>query len=102
MRRPKLTKTIGTKVTQADYEALVAMAGIDTVSDWLRDRLTEMVSDGDRPTKYEVLLAEVLALRRILLHSLPLNISVEQMDLLVAEADAAKLEQAQARLRQEG
>ncbi len=102
MRRPRLTHSITTRLTEPEYLAIRAMAGADTVSDWLRDRLTEMVSGGDRPTKHEVLLAEVLALRRILLNVVAWSVSgktitEEALAALITESDAKKLDLARAR-----
>ena len=62
MRR---TKSIGTKVTADEHAQLVRLAEGQTVSEWVRDVLLAMVSP--RPADH-VLLAEVLALRTIVLN----------------------------------
>lgn len=59
------TKSISTKVTSEEYARLAARAGDDTISEWARGVLLR----SDAPTVIEAtLLAEVLALRTILLN----------------------------------
>ena len=62
MRR---TKSVGTKVTEDEYATLVRLAEGQTLSEWVRDVLLAIVTP--RPADH-VLLAEVLALRTIVLN----------------------------------
>jgi hypothetical protein len=62
MRR---SKSVGTKVTEDEYARLVRLAQGQTLSEWVREVLLAMVTS--RPAD-EVLLAEVLALRTIVLN----------------------------------
>ncbi len=101
MRRVKLTKSIGTKVTAADYHTLVKAAGDDTVSDWLRD-VALLVARSPRGSQLELLRGEILALRRILLNVVAWSVSgktitEEALAALIAESDAKKLDLARAR-----
>ena len=70
VKPPLRTKSVGTKVTDAEYAALEthARAGGLTLSEWVRDVLLGIGRPGDVDT--EVLLAEVLALRTILINLL--------------------------------
>lgn len=59
------TKSISTKVTPEEYARLVSLAGDETISEWTRGVLLRV----DAPSVTEAtLLAEVLALRTILLN----------------------------------
>ena len=59
------TKSIGTKLTAEEYAQLVRVADGHTLSEWVRDVLLGMVAP--HPA-HHVLLAEVLALRTIVLN----------------------------------
>jgi hypothetical protein len=59
------TKSIGTKLTAEEYAQIVRVADGRTLSEWLRDVLLGMVAP--QPA-HHVLLAEVLALRTMLLN----------------------------------
>ena len=74
------TKSVGTKVSDAEYAALEARARAAnlTLSEWVRARLLEPDTDGGsgRPgggAADEVVLAEVLALRALFLNLRPLS-----------------------------
>jgi hypothetical protein len=107
------TKSVGTKVSDAEYAALEARARAEnlTLSEWVRARLLEPDADGGsgRPGSEaagdlvgEVLLSEVLALRALFLnlrplpgHDLPSEAEVRAE---ITRADASKMQRARARL----
>jgi hypothetical protein len=104
MVKPALrTKSITAKVTEeecASLEKLAAASG-QTVSEWCREVLLERVSgtDGQEP----MVLAEVLALRTILLNLFYAlgrgeEITGKEMQEIIARADAEKLTKARERL----
>jgi hypothetical protein len=94
------TKSIGTKVTADQYAELAALAGGQPLSEWLRELLLALVTPHPRD---EIVLAELLALRTILLN---LHFAVaageapttDGMQRLIERADQHKLANAQARL----
>jgi hypothetical protein len=95
------TKSVGTKVSDAEYAALEARARAEnlTLSEWVRAQLLEP-SAGELVG--EVLLAEVLALRALFLnlrplpdHDLP---SEEEVRAEKARVDATKMQRARERL----
>ena len=99
VKPPLRTKSVGTKVTDAEYAALEthARAGGLTLSEWVRDVLLGIGRPGDVDT--EVLLAEVLALRTILINLLfsmskgePMT--AEGMQGLIERADKDKVRRA--------
>ena len=59
-------KSIGTKVSEEEYAQLEALAGGRALSEWVREMLLREL-DGRRTE--EIVLAEVLALRTILLNA---------------------------------
>jgi hypothetical protein len=107
------TKSVGTKVSDAEYAQLEARARAAnlTLSEWVRARLLEPDADGGsgRPGGEsagelvgEVLLAEVLALRALFLnlrplpgHDLPGEAEVRAE---IARVDATKMQRARERL----
>ncbi len=107
------TKSVGTKVSDAEYAALEARARAEnlTLSEWVRARLLEPDADGGsgRPGGEatdelvgEVLLSEVLALRALFLnlrplpgHDLPGEAEVRAE---IARVDATKMQRARERL----
>ena len=113
MVRPSLrTKSIGTKVTEAEYARLERAAqGIGkTLGEWCRDvMLASIEREGSkvqlcRIEELPAIMAEVVALRTILLNVLFKQangeaITAEQMQKLIERADAEKLKKAMERLR---
>jgi len=107
------TKSVGTKVSDAEYAALEVRARAEnlTLSEWMRARLLEPDTDGGtcRPgvgaaddLLGEVLLSEVLALRALFLnlrplpdHALPGEAEVRAE---IARVDATKMQRARERL----
>ena len=95
-----LTKSISTKVTETEYEAIVRRAEPLTVSEWARDIL---VGTARPDPLHFLLLAELLALRTIMLN---LNFALaangpptaEAMHSLIDRADAEKMSKAEDRV----
>jgi hypothetical protein len=94
------TKSISTKVTPEEYARFVSLAGDETISEWTRGVLLRV----DAPRATEItLLAEVLALRTILLNlhfaiSGGESLSAEAMSRIIARADQEKHRQAHERV----
>jgi parvulin-like peptidyl-prolyl isomerase len=91
------TKSISTKVTDEEFVQLEALAGEQTISEWARDVLLKAT----KPNAGEqTMLAEVLALRTILLNvhfavSQGQTLTAEEMRQLIERADQNKLGKAQ-------
>ena len=104
MKPPLRTKSVGTKVSDAEYAALEerARASGQTLSEWVREALLTSSTEG-RPEASEVVLAEVLALRTLFLNLQfradkgPLTEA--EMRGLIERADGVKLERARERLK---
>jgi hypothetical protein len=94
------TKSISTKVTDEEYSRFEALAGEQTISEWARDVLLKAT----KPNAGEqTVLAEVLALRTILLNlhfavSQGQTLTAEEMQRLIERADQNKLSKARDRL----
>jgi len=95
------TKSIGTKVTPEEYARIQTLAGEQPVSEWVRAALLRAAED--TPAADSIVLAELLALRAILLNvhfhlcnGTPLT--AETMQRLIERADQDKRQKAQARL----
>ena len=94
------TKSISTKVTDEEYAQFEVLAGEQTISEWVRDVLLKAA----KPNAGEqTVLAEVLALRTILLNihfavSQGRTLTAEEMQQLIERADQSKLGKAQQRL----
>ena len=94
------TKSISTKVTDEEYAQFEALAGDQTISEWARDVLLKAT----KPNPGEqTLLAELLALRTILLNihfavSQGRTLTSEEMQQLIERADQNKLSKARQRL----
>src|SRR5260370_38633196 len=73
------TKSISTKVTDEEYALFEALAGEQTISEWVRDVLLKATKPN---TGEQTVLAEVLALRTIRLN---IRFSVSQGRTLTAE-----------------
>ncbi|MGC0775114.1 MAG: hypothetical protein WB543_19420 [Candidatus Acidiferrum sp.] len=94
------TKSVSTKVTDEEYAQFEALAGEQTISEWARDVLLKAT----KPNAGEqTVLAEVLALRTILLNihfavSQGQTLTAEEMQQLIERADQNKLSKARQRL----
>jgi hypothetical protein len=93
------TKSIGTKVTPEEYDRIHALAGDQPVSEWVRAALLRAA---DTSPAEPVVLAEVLALRTILLNlhfsvCSGTSVTAETMQRLIERADQEKRQQAEAR-----
>jgi hypothetical protein len=86
-------KSIGAKVSEEEYAQLEALAGGRAMSEWAREvLLRELDGRQARPTD-ETLLAEVLALRTILLNAFyklaqAEKLTAEDMQAIIDRADA--------------
>jgi hypothetical protein len=94
------TKSISTKVTDEEYARMEALAGGQTISEWARDVLLRVANPN---VSEHTVLAEVLALRTILLNALYKlsqgeTLTAEEMQRLIERADQDKLSKAQERL----
>ncbi len=96
-------KSIGTKVSEEEYAQLKALAGGRAMSEWAREvLLRELEGQQARPAD-ETVLAEVLALRTILLNlhfavAKGEAITAEDMQAIIDRADAGKAKKASERL----
>ncbi len=95
------TKSIGTKVTPEEYDRIRKVAGEQPVSEWVRAALLKAAADP--PGADSIVLAELLALRTILLN-LHFHlcsgepVTAESMRRLIERADQDKRQQAEVRL----
>ena|SRR5260370_4606101 len=94
------TKSISTKVTDEEYVQFEALAGEQTISEWARDVLLKATKPN---ASEQIVLAEVLALRTILLNihfavSQARTLTAEEMHQLIERADQNKLSKARERL----
>lgn len=97
-------KSIGTKVSEEEYARLQALAGGRAMSEWVREVLLRELDGGQSRPADETLLAEVLALRTILLNvhftvAKGEAITAEDMQRIIDRADASKLQKAAERLK---
>ena len=94
------TKSVSTKVTDEEYAQMEALAGGQTISEWARDVLLKVA----KPNAGEqVILAEVVALRTILLNALfklgqKEEFTAEEMQELIEWADRERFHRAKERL----
>ena len=98
------TKSIGTKVTDEEYARIEALAGEQTLSEWAR---VALLKAAEPQATDSVVLAELLALRTILLNlhfalCSGAPVTAETMRRLIERADQEKLHHAQARLASPG
>ncbi len=101
-------RTVGSKMTESEYEQLVAVAERDglTLGEWCREVLLAQANttEGTRPIATEqTLLAEVMALRTILLNALfklaqGAVLTTGELDRLIERADEERFERAQERV----
>jgi hypothetical protein len=94
------TKSIGTKVTPEEYARIHTLAGEQPISEWVRAALLRAA---DPPSANAIVIAELLALRTIVLNlhfhlcsGTPLT--AETMQRVIERADHDKRQQAEARL----
>jgi hypothetical protein len=97
------TRGITTKVTEDEYAIFEARAAGTTVSEWARDVLVKAVKAAAAPSDAPVILAEVLALRSLMLNLLyrvatGTAVTADEMQRLIERADADKAAKAAARL----
>ncbi len=105
MKAPLRSKSIGTKVTEEEYARLEQAASErrQSISEWTRDALLVASQPGTSAAD-PVVLAEVLALRTILLNLFfrlgqGESVAPEEMKSIIERADADKLRKAEARLQ---
>jgi hypothetical protein len=96
-------KSIGTKVSEEEYARLEALAGGRAMSEWTREVLLRELDGRQARPADETLLAEVLALRTILLNlhftvAKGEAITAEGMQAIIDRADAGKERKASERL----
>jgi len=103
------SRTVGCKVTEAEYERLNTTAGERgvTLGEWCREVLLQHTNATKPVAVEEVLLAEVLALRSILLNALYKlaqgeHLAADEMQRLIEHADEGKFRKAQERLKAGG
>jgi hypothetical protein len=101
MKPPLRTKSVGTKVSEAEFALLEERArgaGM-RLGEWVREALLSAPAESG-PDSGEVALAEVLALRSLLLnlHFRSATIPESEMRGLIERADGSKLERARERL----
>src|SRR5215469_1307950 len=94
------TKSISTKVTDEEYSQFEALAGEQTISEWARNVLLNATKPN---TREQIVLAEVLALRTILLNihfaiSQGQTLTADEMQQFIERADREKLSKARQRL----
>ena len=94
------TKSISTKVTDEEYAQFEALAGEQTISEWAREVLLKATKSN---AGEQTMLAEVLALRTILLNvhfavSQGQTLTAQEMQQLITRADQNKLSKARQRL----
>ncbi len=105
MVKPALkTRSVGTRVTDDEYARLETLAGDQTVSEWVRAVLLRQAAPSTASPAEEILLAELLALRTILLNLLfrivaGEKITAQEMRQLIERADQDKSEKANRHLQ---
>jgi hypothetical protein len=94
-------KSIGTKVSEEEYARLEALAGGRAMSEWVREVLLRELEERQARPADETLLAEVLALRTILLIAFYKlaqgeKLTAEELQSFIERADAGKAKKAAA------
>ena len=112
VKRNLRTKSIGTRVSEEEYARLerVAEKASKTLAEWSREVMLKSANGGAADTavagsRAEALMAEVVALRTILLNvmfkqSNGERLTAEEMQRLIERADTDKLRKARERLLQ--
>src|SRR5438067_1799568 len=105
MKPPLRTKSVGTKVSEAEFAVLeehARLAGL-TLSEWVRDVLLAAPAEPVAEAGSEVVLAEGLALRSLFLNlqfrADKGQLSESELRNLIERADATKLDRARERLQ---
>jgi len=100
------TRSIGVRVTEADFARLQALADAEqkSLGEWSRDVLLEKAEGTNIAPADQAVLSELLAIRTIVLNVLfslasGKNFTTGEMDDLIQSADAEKLSKARERLR---
>jgi hypothetical protein len=101
MKPPLRTKSVGTKVSEAEFALLEERArgaGM-RLGEWVREALLSAPAESG-PDSGEVALSEILALRSLLLnlHFRSATIPEAEMRGLIERADGSKLERARERI----
>jgi hypothetical protein len=96
-------KSIGTKVSEEEYARLEALAEGRAMSEWAREVLLRELDGRQARPAEQTLLAEVLALRTILLNAFYKlaqgeKLTAEEMQAIIDRADAGKERKAIERL----
>jgi hypothetical protein len=105
------TKSVGTKVSEEEYARLeeAAQKASKTLGEWCREVILRSTNGDSAPVgggaQVEALMAEVVALRAILLNVLfkqanGERLTTEEMQRLIERADSDKLKKARQRLEQ--
>jgi hypothetical protein len=108
MRAEQLrTRTVGCKVTASEYQRLEAAASGEAMKlgEWIRKELLERAEGRKASLIEQTLLAEMLALRTILLNlhftvAKGEPLTAEYMRTIIERADATKVQKAAGRLEQ--
>ena len=105
MKPPLRTKSVGTKVSEAEFAVLEerARAAGMRLAEWVREVLLATPM-GDSPDANAVTLAELLALRSLFLNlsfraAKGESVAEEEMRSLIERADATKMQRARERLQ---
>lgn len=98
------TKSISTKVSEEEYVQFEKLAGGQTISEWTRDVLLKAATQN---INEQIVLAEVIALRTILLNAFYKQaqgetLTADEMQRLIERADQDKSRKAQERLSTAG
>ena len=101
MSKPSRTRSIGTKVTAEEYARLEACARDSqmSISEWSREALLAAASLGRRSAGEQAILAEMIALRTIVVNLIYAftsegKVTAEQMRAFIERADGTKSKRA--------
>ncbi len=103
MNSQTLPNTVTARVTAEEHAQIAMAVGDETVSEWIR-AIAVAAATTPTPDRLDIILAEVLALRRILLNVVAWSVSgktitTETLEALIAESDAKRLNMAMARAK---
>ena len=98
-------RTVGTRVCEEEYQALEKLASArgQTLSEWTRQIVLAQLNPAIASSTEETVIAEVLALRTILLNALfriaqGEKLTADEMQKLIERADAGKGQKAREKL----